>query len=1372
MAINCVGGLPGGIEGYQIQGAQGIQGIQGAQGTQGVQGLKGPTGLPAPATVFYPVTFAGSWSGGTYTPNTVVVYNSNQYISINQVQGGSPPPFAPADWREVGLAPTRTASGNVAFDPETGGGYSWNDIEIDYSAYIGLITAEFSKFNDTHWQIKELMETLVEQVTLIRADQDIMAQQQIKMAIHQANMDASMASIRDNHDLIRIVQEHMRKLADTTGITTRSPYDYLYTYSTVRGLELDNISIGQAINTFNGLPAQTLASPSPAQMPPPASKMMWKGSWDESKTYVKDDIVFYGGKAFAAVKTSVGAPPENNKLWKSVEDTDVVKSEEPKEVWKGTWNKNTNYPAGSIVMFKEGLEGNHINSLNDLVTSSAEAKIYKAMENIPSYLESNKKPNDPPDAAGHTCWELVTKDEEFDECATTPANGIQIVSITGDFTCEDNSLGNLVVDSPVIVKKICYTIDDFVQMYKGTYSASVYKTRAQEIIPLYTGNDEYIVGSDTRYGIARYPDHGGLAYWTTTSLQQGWSATSTELVTAFFNSLDTIVDYTRHLNDTKAFDNTSNGCGFLADPDGWSAGSTQSFIWTSRTVPNTLGIGHPAWGTKMNTYAIWDAPGVYNPIFRPISGTDGVCNIGVNRPIKISILGGPPNSTVQITKSANVNDFFGVGYIAGTVLSGTLTLDAEGNFVDTSNFFSIVGVATYTTTFDSVFTLLNGYTRTYTVNVLESYIEPQIPSNPKTITYDLARQLNIGYEFTREVVINFPFDGTYIFQGFVDNWGKITLDGNTVLDFNNNFLDTSDPVIRALPIKKGNHIVKLFAINYGPQTSGNPGGIGLSIVSGGIGLIHDHKGTKTYKIKTTNGINAFKLVNLDNTEISTTPGLAEGYIFNIEKKSPNYNTTEIEFKGCWEDCTIYKVHQMVLHSETTWISTKDNTGNEPKEGSRYWRKITTEEAAFIDDPPTWKGSWSDENTYVKHSIVSYLDKSWISLKLVQSTPTPPSPDNAPDDWKEVNDDTIRCQVPEGAIVEPEPPPAEEDTTLTYQGTFDPEADYAAFDVVDTVLDDLIFLDPPRINDLIPIQDIVVDGAEPPSNFFDEAQPYAIGDIILFPSDAVDPDYYVCVRPVLPSITNSPDNNPSAWAKLLPVLKPTGETYDPNDIIPLYDPLTGDLFPDPDTGKVPLFMALRPIQTVPTSVNTTPGQTVPTSINTIPGWVKLVPPLDSNENIVAGPVKFNVNDPYKHQPPAPPPPPDEPISPVNIIGTVPTENDLPLTADPNDAYINAENGSLYIFDGTDWINDGPNNIRLNSTIWKDISEYTAGPPVNFIGPWDWRTYYNKDDVVIFCDILYKAVEPSIGAVPPYNINNIPDTAYPETKWIKLEIILGT
>jgi hypothetical protein len=1236
MAINCVGGLPSNIEGYQIQGAQGIQGIQGAQGTQGLQGLKGPTGLPAPSS--------------TYTP--------------------------------IGSAPTRTANGNVAFDPVSGGSYSWSDIEVDYSAHIDEVINQLHRLNDTHWSIKELMEVLVTQVTQIRTDQDIMAQQQTLMAIHQANMDVSLASIRDNHDLIRIVQEHMRKLADTTGITTRSPYDYLYTYSAVRGLEIDGISVGQAINTFNGLPAQTLASPPPSQTPPPASQLMWKGIWDETKTYMKDDIVFHSGKAYTAVRKNVGSPPDDNKIWKSVVDMDVIKSEEPKEVWKGTWNKVTNYPAGSIVIFKDGLDEEHVNSLNDLLNSTAASTIYKAYDNIPAFITSNIKPTDPPDAAGHRCWLPVDYEEEaFDECATSEVKGIQIVSMSGDFTCPDNSLGKLQIDAPVVVRKICYKIDDFVQMYKGTYSTSVYKARAEEIIPLYTGNNEYTTsGGDTRYAIARNPDHAGLGYWTTLSLQQGWSASSTELVTAFFSSLDSIPNYTRHLTAEKSFDTTGNGCGFYADPDNWSAGNSQTFNWTSRTVPNTVGVGHPAWGPKMFEYAIWDAPNVYNPIWRPISGNDGVHNIGINKTIKISILGGPPNTVVQIAKSANVNNFFGTGYVAGTVLSGTITLDSEGKFEDATQFYPIIGVASYTATFDSTKTVLNGYTRTYTVNVFESYQEPQIPSDPKNSSYDLVKQLNVGYEFSRETVINFPFDATYIFQGWVDNWGKVTLDGETVLDFNNNFLVTSEPALKAVPVKKGNHVIKLFAINYGPQTEGNPGGIGLSISSGGIGKIIDHPSIKTYKIKTTNGTSNFRLVNLNGSDISTIPGSADGYIFNLEKVEPNANTTEVEFKGCWEDCTIYEVHQMVLHNEKTWVATKTNTGNEPNENSRYWRTITTEEAAFIDDPPTWKGAWNDETTYVKHSIVSFKDESWICNKLVSSVPTPPPPDETPNDWKIVDDDGIRCQMPFQEYVEPPVTPVEEDTTLTYKGTYSADEIYQPFDVVDTITDDLIFFDPPRIPRYEDIESILIDEEMPTVPSYDELIPYEIGDIVLFdPEDSTPLSYYIAGRPILPNIANSPSNNPTAWIRLIPELLPVGETYDPNDVVPRDDKL---------------YMA-----TIPTT-DPPPGTGEPPVL----GWVEILPTGIKNP------------EPY---------------------------------TDPN--------------------NPDPNNL---SPLWKDISEYTAGPAVNFVGPWDWRTYYSANDVVLFCNILYKAVAPSIGAVPPYNITEIADTTYSEVKWIKLEIVIGT
>lgn len=64
----------------------------------------------------------------------------------------------------------------------------------------------------------------------------------------------------------------------------------------------------------------------------------------------------------------------------------------------------------------------------------------------------------------------------------------------------------------------------------------------------------------------------------------------------------------------------------------------------------------------------------------------------------------------------------------------------------------------------------------------------------------------------------------------------------------------------------------------------------------------------------------------------------------------------------------------------------------------------------------------------------------------------------------------------------------------------------------------------------------------------------------------------------------------------------------------------------------------------------------------------------------------------------------------------------------------------------------------------------GRALEFIGDWDWRTTYQVNQVVIFVDVLYRAVAESIGAVPPYNITNIDDTAYAETKWVKLEVTL--
>ena len=72
-----------GIEGSQgLQGAQGIEGSQGLQGAQGTEGSQGSQGLQGIQGTI--LNFIGTWSAGSYVPNTVVVSpsNGNTYICI------------------------------------------------------------------------------------------------------------------------------------------------------------------------------------------------------------------------------------------------------------------------------------------------------------------------------------------------------------------------------------------------------------------------------------------------------------------------------------------------------------------------------------------------------------------------------------------------------------------------------------------------------------------------------------------------------------------------------------------------------------------------------------------------------------------------------------------------------------------------------------------------------------------------------------------------------------------------------------------------------------------------------------------------------------------------------------------------------------------------------------------------------------------------------------------------------------------------------------------------------------------------------------------------------------------------------------------
>ena len=65
-------------------------------------------------------------------------------------------------------------------------------------------------------------------------------------------------------------------------------------------------------------------------------------------------------------------------------------------------------------------------------------------------------------------------------------------------------------------------------------------TLAQNIAVLYTSNSAYTTTNGlippTRYGLYRRPDAGGLNYWTGVAITNGWSASSQDLINAFFSS--------------------------------------------------------------------------------------------------------------------------------------------------------------------------------------------------------------------------------------------------------------------------------------------------------------------------------------------------------------------------------------------------------------------------------------------------------------------------------------------------------------------------------------------------------------------------------------------------------------------------------------------------------------------------------------------------------------------------------------------------------------------------------------------------------------------------------------------------------------------
>lgn len=88
-----------------------------------------------------------------------------------------------------------------------------------------------------------------------------------------------------------------------------------------------------------------------------------------------------------------------------------------------------------------------------------------------------------------------------------------------------------------------YNIDDFVAEFKGTYDAAIYKAKALNIQDIYISTYAYVVDSQTRYAFFRFPDAGGLAYWTNLALTNNWDLSSQDLLRAIFAAGDAVPEY-------------------------------------------------------------------------------------------------------------------------------------------------------------------------------------------------------------------------------------------------------------------------------------------------------------------------------------------------------------------------------------------------------------------------------------------------------------------------------------------------------------------------------------------------------------------------------------------------------------------------------------------------------------------------------------------------------------------------------------------------------------------------------------------------------------------------------------------------------------
>lgn len=162
---------------------------------------------------------------------------------------------------------------------------------------------------------------------------------------------------------------------------------------------------------------------------------------------------------------------------------------------------------------------------------------------------------------------------------------------SGSFGWGQPTLFIVNVGELVSVGQTSFNWDNFINNYRGSYSAVTYRAQAELVYPYYYSNDLYTItvpSTESRWGLYKYPDPGGLAYWTDGLLSASGGVVTVpdqNFTNQFFAAVDSIPGYTRDKTSSKSFD--------YGDPAEWASLVTTLNSISTHEVGSSAGITVP-----------------------------------------------------------------------------------------------------------------------------------------------------------------------------------------------------------------------------------------------------------------------------------------------------------------------------------------------------------------------------------------------------------------------------------------------------------------------------------------------------------------------------------------------------------------------------------------------------------------------------------------------------------------------------------------------------------------------------------------------------------------------------------------------------------